>query len=101
MRAKDLTKDDVGKTFDVPVDGETKRGMTLVNKGNLGAVFCSNGKTFENFTLKGDKDCVFISNRDQREIAVASVGVAAARRRKSRRRRNRNMRRTRRNYRSV
>jgi len=101
MRAKDLTGDHVGKTFDVPVDGETKKVMTLVDVGRMSAVFCSNGKTFENFVNKGDKDCISIDKRDEREIAFASVGVAAARRRKSRRRRNRNMRRTRRNNRSV
>lgn len=97
MRAKDLTKDDVGKTFDVPV-GESKKVMTLVNVGNLGAVFCGNDKTFEDFVSKGDKDCIFIGKRDEREIAVTSVSAAAARRRKSRRRRgNRKLRRTRRN----
>ena len=98
MRAKDLTKDDVGKTFDVPV-GEAKRVMTLVDVGNLGAVFCANGKTFDDFVLKKDEDCIFIGKRDEREIAVTAMGAAAAaRRRKSRRRRgNRKLRRTRRN----
>ena len=86
-------RDHVGKTFDV---GERK-AMTLVDIGAAGAVFCSNGKTLDNFVSKKNADCVFVGNRDEREITAAAVSTAAARRRKSRRRKNRKQQRTRRN----